>query len=143
MHNVRRIVATYVKNNGLVDVMGTFCGPHIELKEAFQDYRYNICIENYVDNGYFSEKLTNCFASMTIPIYMGASTDFISKIFDIRGIVFIDKLSKIDDLLNKCNEDDYYNRRSAMISNYNIVQSYLSIEDYICEKYWGYGDGEY
>lgn len=142
MHNVRRTVAAYAQKTSMVDVMGTFCGPHIELKEAFQDYRYNICIENYIDNGYFSEKLTNCFASMTVPIYMGASIDFLSKIFDIRGIIFIDKLSQIDGILNSCCEKDYYNRKNAIISNYNIVQSYLSIEDYICEKYWGYSCSE-
>lgn len=77
------------KSNIPVDIYGTGCNllknilgnkqdwPYIkgsfEKDEMlYSDYKYNIAIENTVSNRYISEKLTNCFAHNTIPIYIGA-----------------------------------------------------------------------
>jgi hypothetical protein len=38
----------------------------------YSDYKYSIAIENTASNKYISEKLTNCFAHNTIPLYIGA-----------------------------------------------------------------------
>jgi len=40
--------------------------------EPYLDYTFHICIENYVENDYISEKFINCLTHKCIPIYMGA-----------------------------------------------------------------------
>ncbi|MGD0664335.1 MAG: glycosyltransferase family 10 [Rhabdochlamydiaceae bacterium] len=49
---------------------------------ALKNYKFSVCYENMCDiKGYISEKIFDCFAVGTIPIYWGASnvTDFIPK----------------------------------------------------------------
>lgn len=77
------------KLNIPVDIHGTGCNllknilgadkewPYIKSsfekdEMLYSDYKYNIAIENTVSNKYISEKLTNCFAHNTIPLYIGA-----------------------------------------------------------------------
>ncbi len=50
--------------------------------EALKNYKFSVCYENMRDvKGYVTEKIFDCFATGTIPIYWGASniTDFIPK----------------------------------------------------------------
>lgn len=50
--------------------------------EALKNYKFSVCYENMKDvQGYVTEKIFDCFAVGTIPIYWGASniTDFVPK----------------------------------------------------------------
>ncbi len=50
--------------------------------EALKNYKFSVCYENMKDvQGYVTEKIFDCFAVGTIPIYWGASniTDYIPK----------------------------------------------------------------
>jgi GR25 family glycosyltransferase involved in LPS biosynthesis/tetratricopeptide (TPR) repeat protein len=49
--------------------------------EPFEDYRFNICIENTASNHYFSEKIVNPLIYNTIPVYLGCKNidDYLSK----------------------------------------------------------------
>ncbi len=50
--------------------------------EVLQNYKFSVCYENMCDvKGYVTEKIFDCFAVGTIPIYWGASniTDYIPK----------------------------------------------------------------
>lgn len=50
--------------------------------ETLKNYRFSVCYENMCDvQGYITEKIFDCFAAGTVPIYWGASnvTDFIPK----------------------------------------------------------------
>jgi alpha(1,3/1,4) fucosyltransferase len=50
--------------------------------DALKNYRFSVCYENMCDiKGYITEKIFDCFATGTIPIYWGASnvTDYIPK----------------------------------------------------------------
>jgi hypothetical protein len=39
--------------------------------DSIASYKYSLAVENCVEDGYFTEKLTDCFATNTIPIYFG------------------------------------------------------------------------
>ncbi|MDB2522374.1 glycosyltransferase family 10 [Planktomarina temperata] len=39
--------------------------------ESLRDYRFHIAIENSSYDGYFTEKITDCFLAGTYPIYYG------------------------------------------------------------------------
>ncbi len=95
-HRVRFAVANAAKVggplHGLVDVMGGMGGrtlPHERTREAYDTYRFNLAIENSNYPWWHTEKLFNCFASKTVPIYWGCE-DF-SKLrewgFEPGGIV--------------------------------------------------------
>lgn len=69
--------------------------------EGLAPYRYSLAIENYQGPYYFSEKLTDCFLSWTMPIYFGCTniTDYFPKDsliqIDIKDPGVVGKIKKI------------------------------------------------
>lgn len=136
LHYYRKNMAFHYKKTGLVDTYGTFDGgAMIKVGDSLTDYRYSIAIENFISPYYFTEKIMNCFASMTIPIYVGATE--IEKFFNIDGIIKIDVMdfSDLDKKIRRCCKEDYEERIEAVIDNFNRVQKYICYEDYLFEEY--------
>jgi len=136
LHDLRKELAYRLKSNPNVDTYGTFDGGSlIKIADTLTNYRYSIAIENNITPIYFTEKITNCFASMTVPIYIGATQ--IDKFFNPDGIIQIkpEDFDNIEKILELCNEKDYEQKLEAIKDNYNRVQNYLTIEDYIWENY--------
>lgn len=136
LHLYRKDMAFYYKRNGKVDTFGTFDGgKKVKASETLTDYRYSIAIENYISPFYFTEKILNCFAAMTIPIYVGATE--IEKFFNPDGIIKIDRMdyNELDKIIKKCCKEDYEERLYAVIDNFNRVQKYICYEDYLFETY--------
>lgn len=136
LHEYRKNMAYYYKGTNIVDTFGTFNGGRIiPISESLTEYRYSIVIENAISEFYFTEKIMNCFAAMTIPIYVGAKK--IGEFFNSDGIIEINPMDfgKLDEILCRCCQEDYMERREAIIDNYNRVQQYRCYEDYIYEHY--------
>lgn len=136
MHKFRLSLANKCKKENLADTFGTFDGGKpASLADVLTKYRYTIIIENEIDDYYFTERLTNCFLSMTIPIYCGAPK--IGNYFNEDGIIKlnISDADKIEEILKNCNQDDYNNRLSAVIDNFNRVQKYRNIFDSMYLEY--------
>jgi hypothetical protein len=139
LHRLRVGIARYYKNSPLVDTFGTFDGgPYIKIAESLDTYRYSIIVENDISYYRFTEKILNCFASMTIPIYIGASK--IGDFFNLGGIIQVYKpeIEYIDKLISSCNEKDYLSRLPAILDNFNRVNNFLCVEDYIYTYYKEY-----
>jgi hypothetical protein len=139
LHRFRIDIARYYKNSSQVDTFGTFAGgPYIKISDSLDEYRYSIIVENDISYYRFTEKILNCFASMTIPVYIGASK--IGDFFNIDGIIQVHKLDidYIDKLLSSCNEKDYLSRLTAILDNFNRVNDFLCMEDYIYTHYKEY-----
>lgn len=136
LHTYRRKVANHYRKSGLVDTMGTFDGGSpIKIAKSLTEYRYSIVVENYISPLYFTEKILNCFAAMTIPIYIGAMD--IGKFFNIGGIIRIDPVDfdKLDKIIMRCCKEDYEERHAAIIDNYNRSKKYCCYEDYLYDTY--------
>lgn len=136
MHILRNHIARMLKNSGKVDCFGKFDGgPRAQLSDTLLNHRYCVAIENNIDECYFTEKILDCFASMTVPVYVGAPK--IGKFFNEHGIIQIDvnDIFNIEKIIRVCSEFDYEARLPAIIENFNEVQKYLTTEDYICERY--------
>lgn len=56
--------------------------------DALAKYKYSIAIENSFLNGYFTEKLFECFLTTTMPIYYGCPD--LQNYFDDRSFIRID-----------------------------------------------------
>jgi hypothetical protein len=137
MHKFRINLAKHYLNNYQVDTYGSFNdNKRLETTfEAYNQYRYNIAVENYICPYYFTEKIIKCFDSMTVPIYIGAEK--IADFFNPDGIIQVKNLDyeSIDKIIANCNEEDYNNRLPAVIDNFNRVCEYNSHENYLYFHY--------
>jgi len=136
LHNFRIHLANHLSKTNIVDCFGTFNGgPRIKIAESLTSYRYSIAVENSISPYWFTEKILNCFASMTIPIYFGASD--IGRFFNTDGIVSlsVDDPETVEKALKVCTRDEYIARLPAILDNFQRVQRYLCIEDYLYINY--------
>jgi hypothetical protein len=101
--------------------------------DALREYRYNICIENNIDDRYFTERLLNCFATGTVPIYMGAPK--LAEFFDMNGVITFESRRELARILRSVSRSDYESRLTAIHGNFSQVMQYRSIEDYIAVRY--------
>lgn len=135
-HRIRVEVANRYKNSEVVDAFGSFGGRRLRKKaEALDEYRYSIVMENDVTPYYFTEKILDCFAAMVVPIYVGATK--IGDFFNADGIIQVsrEQLGNLDQIIACCSEKDYEERQKAIIDNYERVQKYKTIEEYLLDQY--------
>jgi len=144
LHSFRLKLARFIeeKKNKKIDVtIGSVPSDETSgwrpIYHSLHDYRFSIIMENYIDKWYFTEKIMNCFATGTVPIYVGA-TD-IGKYFNTDGIIFLDHTDSIENLYHKISpldENDYISRMDAIKENFETVKQYRCIEDYIINNYF-------
>lgn len=138
LHKARIETARYCRRMGLADAYGTFDGgSYCKVDDTLREYRYSFSFENDISDYFFTEKITNCFAAQTIPIYLGARK--ISEFFNEDGILFITEkdLDHLEDVLKRCTPEEYERRLPAVLDNYNRVQEYLNMQDYLYEHHLG------
>jgi hypothetical protein len=100
--------------------------------EGLKDYRFHIVIENIQNDYYFSEKLIDALITGCIPIYFGM--DSIGNYFDKRGILSFKNMEGLNNILNTCVNEDYYNmiKKIGIIeTNFQKAKEYLTPEDYM------------
>lgn len=71
--------------------------------DGLKDYMFSIVIENSIYPKYYTEKVTDCFATGTIPIYYGDES--ICEDFDRSGIIFLNELESFEQLDKKLYEE--------------------------------------
>ena len=137
-HKIRHAFANKVKQLGNVDTYGRFDGSaYLKFKaDSLQKYRYQIVVENGIYPYYFTEKIMDCFASHTVPIYLGATK--IDDFFNSDGIIKITAkdIDNIEEILKQCTGKNYEQRLPAIIDNYNCALKYLNMDDYLYEHFF-------
>lgn len=135
LHEFRYSIAKKYEYDERVDCFGTFNGKFVKIADSLSDYRYSFAIENNIEPLWITERICNCFATMTVPIYLGSPD--IGKYFNTDGIIIIEKqdLSYIDDILKTCTEEDYIRRLPAIQDNFERVKQYYCIEDWLFNNY--------
>jgi hypothetical protein len=83
---------------------------------------FSISIENSKEDFMFTEKLIDCFLTGTVPIYYGCPS--IGNFFNINGIIVIDSLLDLINVLSSITIDLYNNMKPYIEENYNIAQQY-------------------
>lgn len=106
--------------------------------EGLKDYRFQIVVENARINGYFTEKIIDCFAAGVIPIYWGSPN--ISDYFNDDSIFSFSNIHELDDILKKIQADPislYSTKLVSIEENFNISKEYYLVEDWIFKnKKW-------
>lgn len=135
LHKFRQMIAWKYRDSGLVDTYGRFDGgPFVNYEVPFDDYRYQIVIENNEGDYWFTEKILNCFAAMTIPIYRGANR--ISDFFNSDGIIQVRSEDDIEKAVRSCSKEDYESRLKAVKDNYNrVTTEFFSEDEYLWNHY--------
>ncbi len=114
------------KLRGQVDLFGRGFNEIAHKEEGLCDYFFSVAIENGQYETYFTEKILDCFATGTIPIYLGAPD--IAKHFNKEGIIDLKENITISGEM-------YYNKMAAIQENLEIAKTMEILEDYIWLNY--------
>lgn len=98
-------------------------------EDGLKDYCFSIVMENATYANMFTEKITDCFMTGTIPIYYGIKN--IGDYFNTDGIIMLTDNFEIKDL----SFDLYYSKIEAVKENLQLSMDLLSAEDYICRNF--------
>ena len=133
-HDYRIGLARQCRREGLADAYGTFDGGSmVKIAKALKDYRFSIIVENDISPYFFTQKITDCFMAMTVPVYFGATK--IGEFFNEDGIIRIKPGDDLRKVLAACTEREYESRLPAILDNYNRVQQYRNMWDWLYNKY--------
>jgi hypothetical protein len=126
-HALRHALAEQFKNS--IDLYGGALGSKRigkntwDKAEALNNYMFQIVIENDKYSNYYTEKITDCFATGTIPIYWGSPD--IGEIFNSDGIITLTPEFNI----NQLTPELYKSKLEAVVDNFNRVKELLSADD--------------
>lgn len=124
-----------------VDVFGgahgtkrTVIDPHNPWKtkiDGLRDYMFSIVMENGIYDDYWTEKLTDCFATGTVPIYWG--TKNIPNIFDKDGIIWLEK-GKEKKIIDSLSKNLFLSKKKAIQHNLDALQKLQLADDCLIEN---------
>ena len=114
-----------------LDVYGRGYSPIDDKLEGLKEYQYHIVIENSKQDDYFTEKIIDCFATGTVPIYWG--TNGIKKYF--RDIITFDSISELKGIISRINDGEKITNNRVILNNFENAKKYKVSEDYFYEKY--------
>jgi hypothetical protein len=126
-HKKRVMIAEKFKDS--VDLYGREYNPIDTKEKGLNDYYFSIVIENLNYSNGYSEKISDCFATGTIPIYWGSPD--IGEVFNTDGIIVYDDNFDI----NSLSFELYESKMDAIIDNFNRAVNFPIAEDYIYKTY--------
>lgn len=118
------------KNRSNIDLYGRGYKPIDNKNIGLDNYMFSVAIENAIYDTYFTEKVLDCFATKTIPLYMGSRG--INKFFNEEGIIFLEDINY--DITN-ITEKDYNDRLEYVDDNFNRVKEFDILDDWIYKTY--------
>lgn len=136
-HRLRPQVAKKVPG---IDIYGTVLSGNWTYPEnAYLPYRFNVAIENANYPWWHTEKVFNCFASKTVPIYWGGQGDF-SKLkewgFAPEGIIPWDgNLEWLKNTITYLPDGIYEESDKAVEHNYYRQQELYCVESALMELF--------
>lgn len=137
LHKERKRIARKYKDK--IDVYGTIDGGEYIDDNIHKDYMYEVVIENDIQDIWFTEKLLNCFANKTIPIYLGARD--ISKYFNPRGIINCHSIEEVEEKVNEILENPnkfklkYDYSKLTLNENYELSKRFENFDTWFYNKY--------
>lgn len=133
-HQLRHQVISKLGNR--IDVFGSAYKPIQDKEEALLSYKFSITIENSIQPGYWTEKVVDCFATKTIPIFWGDKS--VDNFFNKEGIIYFNTQEELDSIMNEVemNGDQIYqNKINAIEENFIKAEQYRIPEDWIYLNY--------
>ena len=133
-HKYRHQIARKYMNQ--LDLIGGSCGSprfgfghqataHPDKSSFTVPYRFQVVIENDSYPDYYTEKITDCFASWTVPIYWGSPS--IGENFNLDGIIILTDRFDVSSLTVEL----YEKMLPAIEENNKIIQQLQMADDII------------
>ena len=99
---------------------------------ALAPFQYSVVIENSIEPHYFSEKILNCLACKTIPIYWGH--DSVKQYFDTSNWLFFNDLEDGYEKIKFASSGEHIVSHAKIHENYLQAKSYKNLYKRISEK---------
>jgi hypothetical protein len=109
-----------------VDLYGRGINPIDDKEEGLCDYMFSVVVENGVYESYYTEKILDCFATGTIPVYLGSPD--IGDYFNKDGIIELTDEFEVSDEI-------YESKLDAIKDNLERVKQIEVLEDFIYINY--------
>jgi len=104
---------------------------------ALEPYRFSVVIENGIDQDwYFSEKLIDSLAMLTVPIYWSRGNPRLSHFFNTSGFIMFSSLEDLSSILDgelateELQAQAYSSRMNAILCNFQRAIWFLDIYTY-------------
>jgi hypothetical protein len=117
------ILNTIREKHKNIDFFGKYFNPFNKKEDVLIDYMFSITIENDSYSTYYTEKIMDCFATGTVPIYLGAPD--IGSLFDTDGIIFLNG----DFDPSSLSEQLYWSKKMAIQNNFNLCLKHKIADD--------------
>ena len=132
-HKLRMDIYEYLKgvdvSNGLQYYSHMSPPFHERRNDFFENSKFHIAVENSQQKNYFTEKIIDCFASKTVPIYFGCPN--IGDWFHMDGIITFNDLDELKKIVSKLDSDCYDKRKKAIEHNYEVAKRFHSDNDVV------------
>jgi hypothetical protein len=125
---------SYIKDKVKLDYWGKGFNEIQDKWDGLAPYQYSIAIENYSGPYYWTEKISDCFLSFTMPIYYGCTNIF--DYFPKESIISIDILKPdeaVEIIQEAISSDLYLKNQEAIKYARNLVLEKYQIFPFISE----------
>ena len=121
---------------GKVDLFGRGMGVELASKlDGLKDYMFSVAIENVENNDYyFTEKITECFLTGTVPIYHGCLN--IGEFFDTRGILYFKDQKELDEIMSSLTPAKYAEMLPYVKANFERCFDWPLNNDMLYDMYY-------
>ena len=129
-HFLRHIISEYlIKQQYDIDLWGKAYKPFpVECKiGALKDYHFSIVVMNSSHKNYFTEVLSDCFRTGTVPILWGF--DNVGDFFNEKGIITFKTATQLKEILSTLTTQDYYDRMEYIKDNFQRAKQYWCLDD--------------
>lgn len=132
-HNLRHQISKLIDtNNYAVDKFGMGHNPIDKKSEGLKEYMFSLAIENSISRGYFTEKIFDCFATKTIPIYWGDS--YLWNTFDKRGAITFNHLTELPDILSDLTIEKYESMKESIDDNWKKCNLFYDVDGMVYNR---------
>ena len=129
----RDVVKCMTDNNFNIDMFGKLVDNYIMEKiDGLKNYMFHIVVENCNIDGYYSEKVLDCFLTGTIPIVYDNE---INDEFDKNGIIKFKSIDELKVIMKLLNKELFESKSENIKNNFNIEIKYTVAEAYLYYKY--------
>jgi Glycosyltransferase family 10 (fucosyltransferase) C-term len=137
-HLHRQTMAHFARELGsdIFGSMASHSGLYDTKIDGLRDYMFHIVVENAKYDSYWTEKLTDCFATGCVPIYWGAED--LLKQFDGNGIIRLEA-GKERQILGGLTKDLYISKKKNIQNNFDVIRAMSLADDMLFTKMISYG----
>ena len=133
-HKLRHKLISFDKSqtHQLLTPLGRAYKQFDDMVTALAPFRYSVVIENCSEPHYFTEKISNCLACKTIPIYWGHES--VKQYFDTSNWLFFNDLEDGYEKIKFASTGEHVVSQDKIHKNYVQAKSYKNLYKRMAEK---------